>query len=152
MAKVTPITITYTILLILAVLMLTLPTINYYASATTNATLYQTLNNSYTALNKNFTANIYGPVYSATYNSSSGLKASGSLQQFTGLAFMFGSMYQVAVAVGQGIPIINTVLATVAQFSILPDVNVFALLGLFLAGAVSLLIWFWISNWTKVES
>lgn len=151
MAKVTPVTVAYAILLILATLMLTLPVVNYYASAYTNQTLYQALNGTYQTLNKNFTSAVYAPSYSAVYNSSSGLKASGSLQQFTGLAFMFGAMYQVGIAIEQGVPMINTVLGVVAQFSILPDVNIFALLGLFFAGVGFLLLWFFITSWTKVE-
>ena len=152
MVRVTPVTVAYTILLILATLMLTLPAVSYYASAYTNQTLYQTLNGSYQALNKNFTSVIYAPSYNATYNSSAGLKASGSLQQFTGLAFMFGAMYQVGIAIEQGIPMINTILATVAQFSILPNVNIIALLGLFFVGASFLLIYYFIASWTKVEA
>lgn len=148
MVKVTPITVTYTILLTIAVLSLTIPTVSYY----TNPQIATSLNGTYTALNLNFTNKIYAPTYSATFNSSGGLKASNFLQQFTGLAFMFGAMFQVSVASFQGIPMLSTLMGTMLQYSILPDVNIAALVGLFLAGAGFLLIYFFIASWTKVEA
>lgn len=147
MARVTPISVVYTILLFLAVIMLTLPAINYYANP-----LGASLNSTYTTLNMNFTRTIYAPTDYYTYNSSSGLKASGSLQTFTGLAFMFGAMYQVATAASNGVPMIQVMLGAVAQYAPLPGVEIFALLGLLVMGAEFLLIYFYIASWTKVEA
>lgn len=148
MVKVTPITVAYTILLLVAVLSLTVSTTAYY----TNATIAAQINASYQGLNANFTRVIYSPTYNATMNASSGLKASNNLQQFSGLAFMFGYLFQTATAVIQGLPMIQGILAITAQYSILPNVNVFALIGLFIAGATFLLLWWFASNWTKVEA
>jgi hypothetical protein len=148
MVKVTPITVAYTILLLIATLSLTANTTLYY----TNATVQNQLNITYKNLNLNFTNLIYGRTYNATVNSSSGLKASNFLNQFTGLAFMFGAMFQVATDVLTGLPMIQTVLSGLAQYSILPGVNLFALLGLFISGCTFLLLYWFISSWTKVEA
>ncbi|MEM0148598.1 MAG: hypothetical protein QXN16_03890 [Candidatus Micrarchaeaceae archaeon] len=147
MVRVTPISIAYTILLSIAVLALAMPAVVYYSSPSVAGTL----NNAYKNLNVSFTRNIYSPTYNSSLNSSSGLKASNSLQQFTGLAFMFGEMFQVISASVSGIPILGTLLSTVAQYSPLPDVSLVGLFALFIAGAIFLLLWFAIASWTKVE-
>jgi len=150
MVRVTPISVVYTVLLLLVIFMLTIPAANYYASGD----LARTLNASYTNINTNFTSKIYSPTYANTINSSSGLKASLNLQIFSGLAFMFGAMYQVSVAALQGIPMIGTVLGSVIQYAPLPSgemTTLIGFLGLFIAGATFLLIWFAIASWTKVE-
>lgn len=147
MVRVTPISIVYTLLLLIVIMALTLPTLKYYANPVAN-----TVNDSYSYANLNFTNDVYSQTYSATFNSTSGLKASGALQQFSGLAFMFGAMYQVSVASLGGIPLISTVLGSVAQYAPLPGVDVFALLGFLFVGATFLLIWFAVASWTKVEA
>jgi len=116
MVRVTPVSIIYTVLLLIAIFMLTIPAANYYASGD----LARTLNSSYMNINSNFTSKIYSPTYSNVTNSSSGLKAAMNLQIFSGLAFMFGAMYQVTVAALQGIPMIGTVLGSVIQYAPLP--------------------------------
>ncbi|MEM4097881.1 MAG: hypothetical protein QXS81_04260 [Candidatus Micrarchaeaceae archaeon] len=148
MVRVTPISIVYTILLLLAVFTLTMPAVRYY----TNSTVARNLNDTYNNLNVSFTKNIYAPTYNASLNSSSGLKASNSLQIFTGLAFMFGAMFQVISAAINGIPMIETVFSSVAQYSPLPDVSIVGLFALLIGGAIFLLIWFAIASWTKVEA
>ena len=146
MVRVTPISIVYTLLLLIVIMALTLPTLKYYANPVAN-----TVNSSYSYVNLNFTKDVYSQTYSATFNSTSGLKASGTLQQFSGLAFMFGAMYQVSVASLGGIPLISIVLGSVAQYAPLPGVDIFALLGFLFVGATFLLIWFAVASWTKVE-
>jgi len=150
MVRVTPVSIVYTVLLLIAIFTLVFPAANYYASGD----LARTINSSYTNLNSNFTSKIYSPTYANTINSSSGLQASENLQIFSGLAFMFGAMYQVAVAALQGVPMIGTVLGSVIQYAPLPSAEMTTLigfLGLLIAGATFLLIWFAIASWTKVE-
>jgi len=151
MVRVTPVSVIYTVLLLIMIFSLVFPAANYYASGN----LARTLNASYTNLNSNFTSKIYSPTYQYSLNSSSGLKASMNLQLFTGLAFMFGAMYQVSVAALQGVPMIGTVLGSVIQYAPLPSSEMTTLvgfLGLFIAGATFLLIWFAIASWTKVEA
>ncbi|MEM3245885.1 MAG: hypothetical protein QXS81_01345 [Candidatus Micrarchaeaceae archaeon] len=147
MVRVTPVSVVYTILLTLAVLTLVLPAAAYY----TNPSVANTLNDTYKNLNISFTRNIYAPTYNASLNSSSGLRASNSLQIFTGLAFMFGAMFQVISAAINGIPMLGTVISSVAQYSPLPDVSLVGLFALLISGAIFLLIWFGIASWTKVE-
>ena len=150
MVRVTPVSIVYTVLLLIAIFTLVFPAANYYASGD----LARTINSSYTNLNSNFTSKIYSPTYANTINSSSGLQASENLQIFSGLAFMFGAMYQVAVAALQGVPMIGTVLGSVIQYAPLPSgemTTLIGFLGLLIAGATFLLIWFAIASWTKVE-
>lgn len=148
MVRVTPISVAYTVLLSIAVFSFALPAAEYY----TNPNIAATLNASYQNINGNFTSKIYSPTYNSIFVSSSGLKASGSLQQFTGLAFMFGEMFQVSSEAFQGIPMLSTMLSSLAQYSPLPDVSVAALLGLLFTGAAFLLGWFFIASWTKVEA
>ena len=151
MVRVTPISIIYTVLLLIVIFMLTIPAANYYASGD----LARTLNSSYTNINTNFTSKIYTPTYANAIESSSGLQAAQNLQIFSGLAFMFAAMYQVSVAALQGIPMIATVLGSVIQYAPLPSGEMTTLvgfLGLFVAGSIFLLIWFAIASWTKVEA
>jgi len=151
MVRVTPVSIVYTVLLLILIFTLTLPAANYYTNGTS---LFRTLNDSYTNINSNFTSKVYSPTYSSTFNSSSGLKASMSLQLFSGLAFMFGAMYQVTVAAFQGIPMIGTVLGSVIQYAPLPGgemTTLIGLAGLLITGSAFLLLWFAIASWTKVE-
>jgi len=150
MVRVTPISVVYTVLLLIAIFTLTLPAANYYASGD----LASTLNSSYTNINTNFTSKIYTPTYANAIESSSGLQAAQNLQIFSGLAFMFGAMYQVSVAALQGIPMIGTVLGSVIQYAPLPSgemTTLIGFLGLLVSGAIFLLIWFAIASWTKVE-
>jgi hypothetical protein len=130
------------------VLTLIMPAVIQY----TSPAVARTINDTYQNLNGNFTSKIYSPVYNATFNSSSGVKASGSLQIFSGLAFMFGEMYQVTLASFQGLPMIATLLGSLVQYSPLPDVNVAALIGLFIGGAAFMFIWWVVASWTKVEA
>jgi len=151
MVRVTPVSIIYTVLLLIAIFMLTIPAANYYASGD----LARTLNSSYMNINSNFTSKIYSPTYSNVTNSSSGLKAAMNLQIFSGLAFMFGAMYQVTVAALQGIPMIGTVLGSVIQYAPLPSGEMTTLVGfvgLLITGAIFLALWFAIASWTKVEA
>lgn len=148
MAKVTPVTVTYTVLLMIAVGMLSIPTVGYY----TNPQIANSLNATFQSVSAGFLNLIYNPTYNSTFVNPGGLKASNNLQQFNGLAFMFGQMFQVASYAFQGLPMINTILAGLVQYSILPGVNIFALITLFLAGAGFLLIYFFITSWTKVEA
>lgn len=147
MVRVTPISLVYTVLLLLASMALLLPILTYYANP-----VGRNVNATYAATNNNFTHLIYAPTYNSTFNSTSGLKASASLQVFSGLAFMFGAMYQVAVAAMNGMPLIQTILGSVAYYSPLPGVDIFALIGLLVSGASFLLIYFYIASWTKVEA
>jgi len=151
MVRVTPVSIVYTVLLLILIFTLTLPAANYYTNGTS---LFRTLNDSYMNINSNFTSKVYSPTYANTINSSSGLQASMNLQIFSGLAFMFGAMYQVSVAALQGVPMIGTVLGSVIQYAPLPGgemTTLIGLLGLLITGATFLAIWFAIASWTKVE-
>lgn len=147
MVRVTPISVVYSLILSIVVISLSLPTVSYYANP-----IAANINSTYSTINANFTRTVYSPTYNATYNSSSGLKASSALQQFTGLAFMFGAMYQVSAASLNGVPMINTILGSVALYAPLPGVDIMALLGMLIFGAIFLLTWFFIASWTKVEA
>jgi hypothetical protein len=147
MVRVTPISVIYTVTLLLAVFSLTLPTFKYY----TNPQTYITLNDTYKNLNLNYTQSIYGQTNNAIFSSSSGLKASNGLQIFSGLAFMFGAMYQVVSDTVVGLPMIGTVLTTMAQYSPLPNVDIVGLISLMITASVLLLGWWAVASWTKVE-
>ncbi len=148
MARVTPISVVYTLLLLIAVLMLTMPAFRYY----TNPTVAAAINDTYKNVSANFQYAVYSPSYAVTFNSSSGLKAAQSLNLISGLAFMFGGMYQAGVASLQAIPMINTVFGALIYYAPLPDIDIAALLGLLFSGVTFLFIWFLIASWTKVEA
>src|SRR5271157_3066538 len=130
MAKVTPVTVVFRIILLIAVSVLSLPAVGYY----TNPTIANTLNGTFSSVSSSFQSTIYNPTYNATFNSSGGLKASENLQSFSGLAFMFGNLYYVASYAWQGLPMIQQLLGTTSQYSILPGVNIYGLIMLFIMG------------------
>lgn len=148
MAKVTPGSIVYTLLLLTAFLLLFQLPVSYY----TNSLVANSFNDTTNTVRTAFYNNIYTPEKQATFNATSGLKASSVLQQFTGLAFMFGSMYQEGTSIFTGTGVINTVISFFMQYALLPPVDMVALIGLLVSGVGFSLMWWLITNWTKVEN
>jgi len=145
MANVTPGSITFAILFTAAVLLLLSVPLGYF----TNPQISNTINSTQRNETNSYYSLIYTPEYNASFNNSGGFVAAAHLQQFTGLAFMFGAFYQMATSIIQGPAIIYGVLTSLVQYIPLPAVDILGLLGLFFGGISALLLWHLISNWTK---
>ncbi len=150
MAKVTPITLTYTVVLMLAVISLTLPAVNTYAGSNN----YAAINSLAQSVHTEYLYNVYSVTNFNIYSGPSGLQATTGLigAALSSLAFMFGAILQVATAAADAIPLVGTVLSAVSQYGILPDVDFTALFGLFISAVGMLLGWFIVAQFTKVEA